>query len=98
MGEVSLLPTDSIFKLITNIQDEVHRCAITYHRNKRSEALKKSELDEIKGVGKVKKAALLKHFKSIENIKKAGIGELLSVLDKKTANSVYEYFNPKGKR
>ncbi len=98
MGEVSLLPTDSIFKLITNIQDEVHRCAVSYHRSKRSEALKKSELDEIKGVGKVKKAALLKHFKSIENIKKAGIGELLSVLDKKTANSVYEYFNPKGKR
>ena len=98
MGEVSLLPTDSIFKLITNIQDEVHRCAITYHRNKRSEALKKSELDEIKGVGKVKKAALLKHFKSIENIKNAGIDELSSVLDKKTARSVYEYFDPKGKR
>ena len=94
-GEISLLPTDSIFKLITNIQDEVHRSAITYHRSKRSEGLKKSELDEINGVGKVKKAELLKHFKSIENIKNADFSALSAVLDAKTAKNVFDHFNKK---
>ena len=92
-GEISLLPTDSIFKLITNIQDEVHRSAITYHRSKRSEGLKKSELDEIKGVGKVKKAQLLKRFGSVEKIKKADFETLSGIVDKNTAKNVFEYFN-----
>ena len=94
-GEVSLLPTDSVYKFITNVQDEVHRTAINYHRSKRSENLKKSELDEIKGVGKVKKGKLLAYFKSVENIKNAGISELTKVVDENTAKNIYEFFQKK---
>lgn len=92
-GEISLLPTDSIFKFITNVQDEVHRAAIGYHRSKRSEALRKSELDEIKGIGKVKKSKLLGHFKSLENIKNADFNELIKIVDEKTAKNIKDYFN-----
>ena len=94
-GEVSILPTDSMFRFITNVQDEVHKSAITYHRSKRSEALQKSELDGIKGVGKAKKAKLLAHFKSVENIKNADISELIGIVDKNTAKNIYDYFNKK---
>ncbi len=94
-GEVSVLPTDSVYKFITNVQDEVHRSAISYHRSKRSENLKKSELDEIKGVGKVKKGKLLAYFKSVENIKNAGISELIKVVDKNTAENIYDFFQKK---
>ncbi|MCR4692815.1 MAG: excinuclease ABC subunit UvrC [Firmicutes bacterium] len=92
-GEISLLPTDLIFKFITNVQDEVHRAAIGYHRKKRSEHLTKSELDGIKGVGKVKKGKLLSYFKSVENIKNADLDALINVVDKSTAKNIYEYFN-----
>lgn len=94
-GEVSLMPTDSVYKFITNVQDEVHRAAISYHRSKRSENLKKSELDEIKGVGKVKKGKLLAHFKSVDNIKSASLSELTEVIDENTAKSIYDYFGKK---
>jgi excinuclease ABC subunit C len=94
-GEVSLSPTDSVYKFITNVQDEVHRSAISYHRNKRSKTLRKSELDEIKGVGNVKKSKLLSHFKSVENIKKASLSELEKIVDKNTANNIYDYFDKK---
>ena len=61
------------------IQEEVHRFAITYHKNLRSKGLSKSELDEIKGIGETRKRELLKRFGSIETIKKASIEELLEV-------------------
>ena len=92
-GEISLLPTDTIFKFITNVQDEVHKSAISYHRKKRSENLTKSELDEIKGVGKTKKSKLLSYFKSVEKIKNADFEELIKVVDKNTAKNIYDYFN-----
>ena len=94
-GEIMLSPMDSVFKFITNLQDEVHRSAITYHRKLRSEELKKSELDEINGIGNVKKTKLLKYFKSIDKIKKAPIDELEKVLDKKSAREVYDYYREK---
>lgn len=94
-GEVSLSPTDGVYKFITNVQDEVHKSAVTYHRKKRSERLKKSELDEIKGVGQVKKSKLLSHFKSIDNIKNAGLSELIEIVDEKTAKNIYDYFDKK---
>ena len=93
MGEVSLSPADGIYKFITNVQDEVHKSAVSYHRQKRSERLKKSELDEIKGVGKVKKSKLLAHFKSVDNIKNASLSELCGVIDKNTAKNIYDYFD-----
>ena len=92
-GEISFLPTDSVFRFITNVQEEVHKTAIGYHRNKRSRGLENSELDEIKGIGKAKKSKLLKHFKSVENIKNADISELEKVIDKASAKSVYDHFN-----
>lgn len=91
-GEIGLNPTGEFFRMITRIQDEVHRTAISYHRNLHEKI--KSELDNIKGVGEVRKKALLSHFKSIENIKNAKLKELLEVkgMDKKSAGNVIKYF------
>lgn len=91
-GEIEISLIDSVFNLITRIQEEVHRSAIGYHRKLRSKNLEKSQLDEIKGIGKVKKAKLLSHFKSVEGIKQADISELLKVVDSKTARNIVDYF------
>lgn len=71
--------TEKTMNLITMFQDTVHDTAINYHRKLRDEKLTKSELDEIKGIGDVKKQALLKEFGSVEKIKQATDTELLSV-------------------
>lgn len=68
-----------LMNLITNFQDTVHDTAITYHRKLRDKAITKSELDEIDGIGKVKKQALLKAFGSVEKIKQASIEDLINV-------------------
>ncbi len=68
-----------LMNLITNFQDTVHDTAITYHRKLRDKAITKSELDEIDGIGKVKKQALLKAFESVEKIKQASIEDLINV-------------------
>ncbi|MGN1180636.1 MAG: helix-hairpin-helix domain-containing protein, partial [Suilimivivens sp.] len=73
------------FKLITRIQDEAHRFAIEYHRSLRSKSQVKSVLDEIPGVGPARKKALMRHFKSIEEIKNADV-ETLSQLDEIPVN------------
>ena len=65
--------------LITRFQDTVHDTAITYHRKIRDKQITKSELDEVKGIGKAKKQALLKEFGSVEKIKKATIEELIKI-------------------
>ncbi|MBS7299155.1 MAG: excinuclease ABC subunit UvrC [Eubacteriales bacterium] len=92
-GEIALSKTGSVFKLITAIQDEAHRSAITHHRGKRSRQLTKSELDEINGVGEKKKAKLLKHFKSINAIKAASVEELVAAgIDRKTAENIAAHF------
>ncbi len=71
--------SENLMHLITRFQDTVHDTAITYHRKLRDKDITKSELDEIDGIGKVKKQALLKHFGSVEKIKKASIEELMQV-------------------
>lgn len=71
--------SESLMNLITKFQDTVHDTAITYHRKLRDKQMKKSELDEINGIGEVKKKELLKHFGSVKKIKEATIGELTSV-------------------
>lgn len=71
--------TDNLMNLITKFQDTVHDTAISYHRKLRDKEITKSELDDIKGIGKVKKQALLKKFGSVDEIKKAPISELLQV-------------------
>lgn len=71
--------SQKLMLLITKFQDTVHDTAITYHRKLRDKEITKSELDEIKGIGEVKKKALLKHFGSFEKIKEASIEELMQV-------------------
>ena len=71
--------SQNLKNLITKFQDTVHDTAITYHRKLRDKAITKSELDDIYGIGKVKKKALLKKFGSVEQIKKASIKELTQV-------------------
>ena len=92
--EISFKKTEESFKLITRIQDEVHRFAIEYHRKLKKHTTLKSVLDDINGVGPKSKAALFKKFGSTENIKKATLEELLETkgVGKKTLQSVYEFF------
>lgn len=82
------------FKLITRIQDEAHRFAIEYHRSLRSKSQVKSVLDEIPGVGPTRRKALMKHFKSIEEIKNASVERLCEVpeIPEHIAKQIYEYF------
>ncbi len=83
------------FKILTRIQDEVHRFAIEYHRKLRTKTITQSKLDEIKGVGEKRRNNLLKHFKDIESIKMASIDELIKVdsINKSIATEIYFYFN-----
>ena len=71
--------SEELMKLITRFQDTVHDTAITYHRKLRDKSITKSELDNINGIGEVKKKLLLKEFGSIENIRKADIKELTKI-------------------
>ncbi len=82
------------FKLITRIQDEAHRFAIEYHRSLRSKAQVKSVLDDIPGVGPARRKALMRHFKSIEEIKAASADELaeLPEMNRACAESIVEFF------
>ncbi len=87
------------FKLITRIQDEAHRFAIEYHRSLRSKAQVKSVLDEIPGVGPARRKALMRHFKSIEDIRAASLEELLQVpeLNRRAAEDIYRFFRQDNK-
>lgn len=79
-----------LFHLLENIQDEVHRFAITFHRDKRSKSQIASALDNIKGIGEKRKTALLKEFKSVARIKKATLKELAAVVGESAAQSIKE--------
>ena len=79
-----------LFHLLENIQDEVHRFAITFHRDKRSKSQIASALDGIKGIGEKRKTALLKEFKSVARIKQATVEELAAVIGEAAAKSVKE--------
>ena len=82
------------FKLITRVQDEAHRFAIEYHRSLRGKAQVKSVLDDIPGVGPARRKALMRHFKSIEEIKSASVEELETVpeLNRRAAEGIYQFF------
>lgn len=79
-----------LFHLLENIQDEVHRFAITFHRDKRSKSQVASALDHIKGIGEKRKTALLKTFKSVARIKQASLEEIAAVVGKAAAKSIKE--------
>lgn len=83
-----------LFRVLTQIQDEVHRYAITFHRNKRSKHALHSELDEIKGLGPKGKEALLKQLKTINAIKEADNQEINKILGRAKGNLVYKHFHP----
>ncbi len=82
------------FKLITRVQDEAHRFAIEYHRSLRSKAQVKSVLDDIPGVGPARRKALMRHFKSIEDIKNATVEELADIpeLNRRAAEEIVRFF------
>ena len=83
-----------LFKVLTQIQDEVHRYAITFHRNKRSKHALHSELDDIKGLGPKGKEALLKELKTVKSIKEADNQQLIQILGASKGMIVYKHFHP----
>ncbi len=85
---VGLKQNTPLFRLITQIQDEVHRFAIIFHRDKRSKRQTASELDNIKGIGEKSKQALLQHFKSVKRIKLADTEEIASIIGQSKAELV----------
>ena len=87
--------SENLKNLITKFQDEVHDTAISYHRKLRDEAIKKSELDEIKGIGTTKKLALLKEFGSVEKIREASVEDLTKVtgINESLAQNIKEKLN-----
>lgn len=100
-GEEIYLPyTGEGFKLITRIQDEVHRFAIEYHRKLRQKAQVKSVLDDIEGIGPTRRKELLKHFGSVEKIMEADKSELAKVdgMNIKAAESVYSFFRSRSSK
>ena len=93
---IALPPESELFKVLTQIQDEVHRYAITFHRDKRSKHALHSELDDIKGIGPKAKEALLNKFKSVKKIKEASLEQLAEVLGPYKAEILAKYFAEKG--
>ena len=83
-----------LFKVLTQIQDEVHRYAITFHRNKRSKHALHSELDDIKGLGPKGKEALFKELKTVKSIKEADNQRLIQILGASKGMIVYKHFHP----
>lgn len=86
--------SDAVFRFFTRMQDEVHRVAITFHRNKRSRSMMASELDEVKGVGPKTKEELFKRFGGIESIRQASLADLTNLIGKSKGLLVYSYFHP----
>ena len=95
---IALPPESELFKVLTQIQDEVHRYAITFHRDKRSKHALHSELDDIKGIGPKAKEALLNKFKSVKKIKETSLEELSEVLGPHKAEILVKYFAEKSEK
>ena len=88
------MKTDSeLFRVLTHLQDEVHRFAITFHRDKRSKHQLHSELDDIKGIGPKTKEALLKEFKSVKRVKEAQLAQLAEHIGRAKAEIVFKHFH-----
>lgn len=93
--EVQMPVTSEVFRLLTQIQDEVHRFAISYHKQKRSKAQIKSQLDDIQGVGSATKQKILQHFGSVKRAGSAGLDEWIDLLGTKRGSMLYEHFQAK---
>ena len=93
---IGLKQESVLFKVLTNMQDEVHRFAITFHRDKRSKHQIASELDSIKGIGEATKSTLLKHFRSVKRIKEAEESELIALIGASKTRILREAFGLTG--
>ena len=93
--EIGIQGNQAIFSLIGQIQEETHRFAIEFHRQQQNQRVKGSVLDQIPGVGEKRRSELLKHFKSIKNIKAATLEQLQEAVPKNTAQAVYAFFREK---
>ncbi len=91
--EIGIQGNQAVFSLIGQIQEETHRFAIEFHRQQQNQRVKGSVLDKIPGVGEKRRAELLKHFKSVKQIKAASFAELNAVVPKNTAQAVFDYFH-----
>ena len=91
---IGLKPDSELFRTLTHLQDEVHRFAIEFHRNKRSKRALHSELDDIKGIGPKTRDELLNAFKSVKKIKEATVEMLTEAIGTAKAKIVYDYFHP----
>ncbi len=89
-NQVPINTKSPLFFLLTRMQDEVHRYAISFHRQVRSKSLFSSILDEVEGIGEARKKKLLNHFKSVKKMKEASLKELEAVIPKNTAAKLYE--------
>ncbi len=92
---IGMKTESELFRLLTHMQDEVHRFAISFHRDKRSKNALHSELDDIKGIGPKSKSQLLNKFKTVKQIKETDIQLLIEVLGVSKGKIVFEYFHPK---
>ncbi len=97
-SEIGIQSNQAIFSLIGRIQEETHRFAITFHRESHAKNTVASSLEQIPGVGQVRRKALMKHFKSLKAIKAADYEELCKAVPKGTAAAVYEYFHKDGSK
>lgn len=86
----------SLFFLLTQMQDEVHRFAISYHRRLRGKGMTKSILDEVEGIGNVRKKKIWNHFKSLKRLKQASVEEIAAVVPMQVAQSVYNILHNTG--
>lgn len=94
---IGMNPDSPLFLLLTRMQDEVHRFAISFHKNKRSKGQTRSELDSVKGIGEKTKIALLRHFKSVKRIKEASFKELKGIVGEAKAKALQEGLQKKAK-
>ncbi|GAB1416430.1 excinuclease ABC subunit UvrC [Paludibacter sp.] len=90
---IGMKANDQLFRFLANIQEEVHRFAISFHRDKRSKEQTASELDSIKGIGEKTKIELINHFKSIKRIRMAELSEIEKIAGSHRASIIYNHFN-----
>ncbi len=90
---IGMKDTSELFRVLTKLQDEVHRFAIEFHRNKRSKRALQSELDSIKGIGPKTRDDLLNALKSVKKIKEAPLDKIVEIIGASKANIVYAYFH-----
>ena len=91
--EVGVKPDSELFRLLEQMQEEVHRVAISFHKKKRSKRQTQSELTDIKGIGENTATSLIRRFKSVKRISEASLEELTAEVGKAKAQTIYNWFH-----